>query len=134
MKALIFPSAGRCGASTEVEKLSLLVTSHWTPLLKPFDEFDFEFVRSKFFDRFFFVFEELELGLVVLLENVFDLFFDFREIIFGDLEVCKIVVEAVFDGWADGWDGFRVEAEDRLSEDVGRGVPENFFAALVVEV
>ena len=70
----------------------------------------------------------------LFLDDLLHLGLDLLDVLRGEgLFHVEVVVESFLDGWADGEFGLRVQAFDRLRHYMGRGVPEGFFAVLVVE-
>ena len=70
----------------------------------------------------------------LFLDDLLHLGLDLLDVLRGErLFHVEVVVESFLDGWADGEFGLWVQALDRLRHHMGRGVPEGFFAVLVVE-
>ena len=88
------------GAAAKVKKLSLPVSSDRASFFEAFDELFFVRVVAKLFQRVGFIFESVQFGLKVFREDLFDFLFNLFEVFVGNLQVCKIVVKAVFNGRA----------------------------------
>ena len=124
---------GHVGSRTEVHKLALTVEADDRILRKIADELDLVGLALFLHEADGFLPGQLKaLEREILLRDLFHLLFDLFQIVLGKgLRRVKIVVKAVFNGRADGQLDLRIQALDRLRQQVGGGVPVGPAAVLV---